>query len=89
MPTIVFGYFALTFFTPELLRGALGISVGQFNALSAGIILGMGMPTTPAYIIMTALLVATGTSLSVSAFLLVMGVVTLASVLGLRETHKA
>ncbi|MFJ6676506.1 MFS transporter [Actinosynnema sp. NPDC091369] len=39
--------------------------------------------------IMTALLVATGTSLSVSAFLLVMGVVTLGSVLGLRETHKA
>ncbi|MEU4769723.1 MFS transporter [Actinosynnema sp. NPDC023794] len=38
--------------------------------------------------IMTALLVATGTSLSVSAFLLAMGVVTLASVLGLRETHK-
>ncbi|MEV8440153.1 MFS transporter [Actinosynnema sp. NPDC051121] len=39
-------------------------------------------------VIMTALLAATGTSLSVSAFLLVMGVVTLASVLGLRETHK-
>ncbi|WP_246037645.1 MFS transporter [Saccharothrix texasensis] len=38
--------------------------------------------------IMTALLVATGTSASVSAFLLVMGVVTLASVLGLRETHR-
>lgn len=37
--------------------------------------------------IMTALLVATGSSASVSAFLLVMGVVTLASVLGLRETH--
>jgi phosphate transport system permease protein len=41
VPTIVFGYFALTFFTPEVLRGALGISVGQFNALSAGIILGI------------------------------------------------
>ncbi|GAA1291274.1 MFS transporter [Saccharothrix xinjiangensis] len=39
--------------------------------------------------IMTALLVATGTSLSVSAFLLVMGLVTLASVLGLPETHRA
>jgi MFS family permease len=38
--------------------------------------------------IMTALLVATGSSASVSAFLLVMGVVTLASVLGLRETHR-
>jgi MFS family permease len=40
-------------------------------------------------VIMTALLATTGTSLSVSAFLLVMGVVTLASVLGLRETHRA
>ncbi|WP_051773120.1 MFS transporter [Saccharothrix sp. NRRL B-16314] len=38
--------------------------------------------------IMTALLVATGTSASVSTFLLVMGVVTLASVLCLRETHR-
>jgi MFS family permease len=37
--------------------------------------------------IMTALLVTTGSSASVSAFLLVMGVVTLASALGLRETH--
>jgi phosphate transport system permease protein len=41
VPTIVFGYFALTFFTPEMLRNALGIGVGQFNALSAGIILGV------------------------------------------------
>jgi len=40
VPTIVFGYFALTYFTPEILRG-LGIGVGQFNALSAGIILGI------------------------------------------------
>jgi phosphate transport system permease protein len=41
VPTIVFGYFALTFFTPEVLRGALGLEVGQFNALSAGIIMGL------------------------------------------------
>ena len=41
VPTIVFGYFALTFFTPEVLRNALGIHVNQFNALSAGIILGI------------------------------------------------
>ncbi len=41
VPTIVFGYFALTFFTPEVLRGALGIGVGQFNALAAGIVLGI------------------------------------------------
>jgi len=41
VPTIVFGYFALTFFTPEVLRGALGLDVNQFNALAAGIILGV------------------------------------------------
>jgi len=41
VPTIVFGYFALTFFTPEVLRNALGLGVNQFNALSAGIILGI------------------------------------------------
>jgi phosphate transport system permease protein len=41
VPTIVFGYFALTFFTPQVLRDLLGIDVNQFNALSAGIILGV------------------------------------------------
>ncbi len=41
VPTIVFGYFALTFFTPTVLRDALGVGVNQFNALSAGIILGI------------------------------------------------
>jgi len=41
VPTIVFGYFALTFFTPEVLRNALGLGVNQFNALSAGLILGI------------------------------------------------
>jgi phosphate transport system permease protein len=41
VPTIVFGYFALTFFTPEFLRNLLGLGVNQFNALSAGIILGI------------------------------------------------
>jgi phosphate transport system permease protein len=41
VPTIVFGYFALTFFTPEVLKGTLGLGVNQFNALSAGIILGI------------------------------------------------
>jgi phosphate transport system permease protein len=40
VPTIVFGYFALTFFTPEILRGALGFDVAIFNALAAGIIIG-------------------------------------------------
>jgi phosphate transport system permease protein len=40
VPTIVFGYFALTYFTPNVIR-ALGFDVNQFNALSAGIILGL------------------------------------------------
>jgi phosphate transport system permease protein len=45
VPTIVFGYFALTFFTPEILRG-LGFGVNQFNALSAGIVMGfLVLPT--------------------------------------------
>jgi phosphate transport system permease protein len=40
VPTIVFGYFALTFFTPSILQ-AIGIKVGVFNALSAGLIMGL------------------------------------------------
>jgi phosphate transport system permease protein len=40
VPTIVFGYFALTFFTPEVLRSLLGFDVAIFNGLSAGIIIG-------------------------------------------------
>jgi phosphate transport system permease protein len=40
VPTIVFGYFALTFFTPEILRGLFGNDVQIFNGLSAGIIVG-------------------------------------------------
>jgi phosphate transport system permease protein len=46
IPTIVFGYFALTFFTPEILQGVFGRDVQIFNALSAGIIMGfMVLPT--------------------------------------------
>ena len=46
VPTIVFGYFALTFFTPVVLRDLLGFEVGVFNALSAGIVMGfMVLPT--------------------------------------------
>jgi phosphate transport system permease protein len=41
VPTIVFGYFALTFFTPDVLKGVFGINVGVFNGLSAGIIMGL------------------------------------------------
>jgi phosphate transport system permease protein len=40
IPTIVFGYFALTFFTPQILRGLFHLDVGIFNALAAGIIIG-------------------------------------------------
>lgn len=46
VPTIVFGYFALTFFTPVVLRDLLGLDVQIFNGLSAGIIMGfMVLPT--------------------------------------------
>ncbi|MET0835679.1 MAG: phosphate ABC transporter permease subunit PstC [Thermoleophilaceae bacterium] len=50
VPTIVFGYFALTFFTPEILRGILGSDVGIFNGLSAGIIIGFLIVPTVASI---------------------------------------
>jgi phosphate transport system permease protein len=41
VPTIVFGYFALTFFTPEILHDAFNMQVGVFNGLAAGIIMGL------------------------------------------------
>lgn len=45
IPSIVFGYFALVFVTPYVLRpifmDLLGIEVGQFNVLSAGIVVGL------------------------------------------------
>jgi phosphate transport system permease protein len=50
VPTIVFGYFALTFFTPEILRALFGNDVGIFNALSAGIIIGFLIVPTVASI---------------------------------------
>jgi phosphate transport system permease protein len=46
IPTIVFGYFALTYFTPAILNDLLGLEVQVFNSLSAGIIMGfMVLPT--------------------------------------------
>jgi phosphate transport system permease protein len=46
VPTIVFGYFALTFFTPNILQDFLHLKVDVFNALAAGIIMGfMVLPT--------------------------------------------
>jgi phosphate transport system permease protein len=41
VPTIVFGYFALTFFTPEILNGVFGLDVDIFNALSPGLVMGL------------------------------------------------
>jgi phosphate transport system permease protein len=40
VPTIVFGYFALTFFTPEILQALFGNSIQIYNGLAAGIIVG-------------------------------------------------
>jgi len=46
VPTIVFGYFALTFFTPTILQDVLKLEISSFNALSAGVIMGfMVIPT--------------------------------------------
>jgi phosphate transport system permease protein len=46
VPTVVFGFFALTFFTPNILQDILHLDVSVFNALSAGIIMGfMVIPT--------------------------------------------
>ncbi len=46
IPTVVLGYFALTFFTPEVLRALFGNDVQIFNAASAGIVMGvMIVPT--------------------------------------------
>jgi phosphate transport system permease protein len=41
VPTIVFGYFALTFFTPDVLRDLLHLDVGVYNGLAAGVIMGL------------------------------------------------
>jgi phosphate transport system permease protein len=48
IPTVVFGYFALTFVTP-LLRD-IGIQVDIFNALSAGLVMGVMLIPTVASI---------------------------------------
>lgn len=46
IPTVVFGYFALTFMTP-LLRD-MGIDVGVFNVLSGGLVVGLMLIPTVA-----------------------------------------
>lgn len=46
IPSVVYGYFALYFVAPELLNGVLGLDVGTFSVLAAGIVLGiMIIPT--------------------------------------------
>lgn len=41
VPTIVYGYFALTFITPELLKPIFGSNLTNLNGLSAGIAMGI------------------------------------------------
>ncbi len=46
IPSVVYGFFALYFIAPEILRGLLGVDVGTFSVLAAGIALGiMIIPT--------------------------------------------
>jgi phosphate transport system permease protein len=46
VPTVVLGYFALTYFTPVVLRDLLGLDVSIYNALAGGIVVGvMVIPT--------------------------------------------
>jgi phosphate transport system permease protein len=45
IPSVVLGYFALTFITPELLRRIFGSEVAGFNMLAAGV--GVGILTIP------------------------------------------
>ena len=48
IPTVVFGFFALTFFTPLLQDG--GLDVGTFNVLAAGLVMGVMLIPTVASI---------------------------------------
>lgn len=46
IPSVVYGFFALYFIAPEILKGLLGIEVGTFSVLAAGVALGiMIIPT--------------------------------------------
>lgn len=46
IPSVVYGYFALYFVAPDILRGLLGVEVGTFSVLAAGLVLGiMIIPT--------------------------------------------
>lgn len=50
VPTVVFGYFALTFITPTILNDILNLNVATFNALAAGVVMGMMIVPTIASI---------------------------------------
>jgi phosphate transport system permease protein len=41
IPTIVLGFFAINFVTPNLLKPIFGDAIGTFNALSGGIVVGL------------------------------------------------
>jgi phosphate ABC transporter permease protein PstC len=41
IPSVVLGFFALTFIAPDILNGLLGVGVGAFSILAAGIVLGI------------------------------------------------
>jgi phosphate transport system permease protein len=45
VPSVVLGYFALTFITPEILKALFGNAIAGFNLLAAGI--GVGILTVP------------------------------------------
>ena len=46
VPSVVYGFFALTFVAPVLLNDLLGVGVGTFSVLAAGLVLGiMIIPT--------------------------------------------
>jgi phosphate ABC transporter permease protein PstC len=46
IPSVVYGYFALYFVAPVFLNGLLGVGVGTFSVLAAGLVLGvMIIPT--------------------------------------------
>jgi phosphate ABC transporter permease protein PstC len=46
VPSVVYGFFALQFIGPVLLKGVFGVEVGTFNVLQAGLVLGiMIVPT--------------------------------------------
>jgi phosphate transport system permease protein len=46
IPSVVYGYFALSFVAPEILRGVFGMELGTFSVIAAGLVLGvMIIPT--------------------------------------------